>query len=189
MKKLDEALDDLHYVRKLADDARTQVGPRSIVLLWASVALIGFPLVDFAPHAAGRFWLIVSPAAMIVTFWLAIRHARRAGQIDRARGLLQLQHWSGTLAAVFLCGVAGLAGAIDPRATPGMVLVVLALGFWTAGVHLDRGLRWVALLLAAGYASVLLRWLPFPWTVIGFAVAVGLVVTARGGAGAHGEEG
>jgi hypothetical protein len=189
VKKLDEALDDLRYLRRLADGARPRAAPASIALLWAGVSLIGFPLVDFAPHAAERFWLAASPAAMILTAWLAVRHARRAGQIDGARGLVQLQHWGGMLVAVFLCSAAGLLGAIDERATPKMVLVVLALGFWTAGVHLDRGLRWVAALIAAGYALVLLKWLAFPWTVVGLAVAAGLMIMARGGSRAHAEEG
>jgi hypothetical protein len=59
--------------------------------------------------------------------------------------------------------------------------LILALGYFTAGVHGDRGLMWVGALMGAG--SVLLVLVPaYAWTALGVVLAAALVtVGVRGG--------
>lgn len=56
-----------------------------------------------------------------------------------------------------------------------VILLVLALGYVTAGLHLDRPLLWVGLLMGAGFVLVTLV-SSYAWTAVGIALAVGLTV-------------
>jgi hypothetical protein len=54
-----------------------------------------------------------------------------------------------------------------------VILLLLALSYFTAGVHLDRPLLWIGILMAAG--SILVTVVPlYAWTMLGIALAVSL---------------
>jgi len=56
-----------------------------------------------------------------------------------------------------------------------VILLVLALGHVTAGLHLDRAFLWVGFLMAAGYVLVtLVSW--YAWTAVGVVLATALAV-------------
>ena len=179
MDKSEKAQDDLRYLRGLAQGVEGARAPASILLLWAVVSLVGFPIIDFAPHAARWYWMVSAPVATGLTALIAIRSQRRLGQLDRTKGGRHLAHWLGLFVAVNLAVLSGHSGAIAERAIPTVVLLILAFGFWTAGVHLERPLRWVSLLMLVGYLLVISRWVPYPWTLLG--LAVGLVAAFYGG--------
>ncbi len=174
MDKMEQAQDDLRYLRGLTKGVAAVRMPASIPLLWAVVSLFGFPIIDFAPHTARWYWMIGAPVATCLTALIAVRSGRRLGQLEVGKGGRYLAHWAGLLVAVNLAVLSGYWGVTPERATPSIVLLILALGFWTAGVHLERSLRWVSLLMLLGYALVISRRVPYPWTVVGLAIVAGL---------------
>ena len=64
-------------------------------------------------------------------------------------------HWGGMLAATFLTVLMPINGLLPPDALGPAILLILALGYFEAGVHLDRPFLWVGLLMACGYVFVL----------------------------------
>jgi hypothetical protein len=60
-------------------------------------------------------------------------------------------------------------------------LLILALGYFQAGVHLDRPCLWIGLLIGAGYLFVLFV-SAYAWTVVGLVMAMALTIAGlRGG--------
>jgi hypothetical protein len=64
---------------------------------------------------------------------------------------------------------------LPARSVGTIVLLLLALGYFTAGLHLDRFFLWVGALLAAGSVVVMVG-SPFAWSGVGIVLAVSLVV-------------
>lgn len=174
--------EDLEYVRKaLAREARAPF-PRPIALLWAAIALVGFPLFDVAPSAVPVYWTFAGPLGFALSLWLGRRAARAAGLEDRAEAARWSRHWLGLLIAIALVVVASIAGKLGWQTTGSTILLLLAAFYFTAGIHLHRGLLPVAALLGAGYLVVLFldgR----TWTWLGVAVAAALGATAFLGGG------
>jgi hypothetical protein len=172
MDQIQQLKGDLRFVRAAVDRADYGHTPPVIFFLWAAVCLCGFALIDFAPAWVGTYWTIAGPAGFIVSAALGWHYARRDGGTSRAIGRRQLLHWGAMLAAVFLAGLLPLAG--DDVSTA--ILLILALGYFLAGVHLDHAMLWVGLVMAGGYVAVMLI-SAYAWTVVGVAVALALVVT------------
>lgn len=170
--------DDLGYVRDVVTRAERGESPRMIWYLWALVGLVGFALIDFAPARVPLYWSIAAPLGFALSAWLGWRHGRDTGQLSWREGRGHLLHWGGMLVAVFLLVPLAEAGGWSGEALAQAILLILALGYFLAGVHLCRPLAWVGLLMAVGYVAVFFvdR---YAWTAIGALVALGLVVTAR----------
>ena len=168
---------DLAFVRNAVQREQAGPFPTAIALLWAAISLVGFPLIDLAPRATGLFWAIASPAGFLLSVWLGARSARSAGAVDRRAAARWAWHWLGVLAAAFLAALPALAGALTWDAYAAGVLLLIAVAYFTAGVHLHRSLLAVAAILAAGYLAVL--YAPGPtWTYVGVATAAALAGTA-----------
>jgi hypothetical protein len=59
-----------------------------------------------------------------------------------------------------------------------VVVLILALSYFLAGVHLTPALKWMGLMMTAGYG--LLFFLDqYAWTIVGAIVAVGLIAVAH----------
>ena len=168
--------DDLQFVRRALDRDAQAPFPRSIALLWAAIALAGFPLLDFAPRYGLPFWAFAGPAGFALTLWLAKRSARAAGEEDRAEAGRWSRHWLGVMAAIALIVFAAAAGKVSWETSGATILLVLAVAYYAAGVHLHRGLLLAAGMLALGYLLVLFvdgR----TWTWIGVATAAALIAS------------
>ncbi len=61
-----------------------------------------------------------------------------------------------------------------------MILLIVALGYFTAGVHGDRRFLWVGVLMAGGYVLVTLV-SGYAWTIVGVALAVALIAAGLRG--------
>lgn len=170
------AEDDLDFVRRAIDRESRGPFPRSVALLWAAVALMGFPLLDFAPERAAPFWSLAGPIGFALSLWLGRRSARAAGVEDRREAARWSAHWVGLLIAIALVVVASIAGRIDGPTTGSTIVLLLAATYYGAGIHLHRGLLPVAALLGAGYLAVLFVDGPV-WTGVGVATAAALVAT------------
>src|SRR5688572_12160854 len=132
--------DDLQFVRQVLDRESRSPFPRAIGLLWAALALAGFPLLDFAPRLALPFWALAGPAGFVLTLWLAKRSARAGGESDPAEARRWTAHWAGVLVAVGLILVAASAGRLGWEVCGATILLVLAVTYYTAGIHLHRAL-------------------------------------------------
>ena len=184
MTELQQVEGDLHFVRgALAISERTH-SPATICLLWAAAALVGFSLVDFRPDLVGPFWALVGPAGFVASLLIGWRHARKVGQVSAAEGRRQALHWGGMLGAVALAGLLPARGVVPWEVMNSVTLLILAFGYFTAGVHGDRGLLWIGLVMGAGYVLVALV-SAYAWTIVGVAIAVALAVTGLRGRRAH----
>ena len=180
----DQLKSDLRFVRGVVEGAERPGSPVAIYFLWAIVGLIGFSLVDFHATWASAYWRIAGPLGFLASAVLGWRHARRSGQVDVAIGRRHLLHWGGMLTAIFLAGLMPLSGVLPPAALGPAILLILALGHFQAGVHLDRTFIWVGLLMSAGYVFVIFAD-AYAWTVVGVVVATALSIAGIRGERVH----
>lgn len=173
----DQLRDDLQFVRSMAERSRPSRSPAAIYLVWAAISAIGFPLIDFAPDRVWLFWAIASPAGTALSFWIGSRSARAAGQIDRSEARRHLLHWGALLVVVFLASALLFTGRIPGQHFGEVVLLLVALAYFLAGVHLDRPLLAVALVMVAAYGMLFVL-TSYAWTIVGLAIAAGLALTA-----------
>ncbi len=166
---------DIRYVRGLVSESDRGTSPTAIYMMWAAICLVGFPLADFAPQYVGFFWMIAGPLGGIASFALGWRHSVRMGQMRRDVGVRHGLHWSGMLVAIFLVVPLAGTGAIAWSAGHRVILLLLAFSYFLAGVHLDRPLLWVGLLMIVAYVALFFI-SAYQWTIVGIAVAVALVV-------------
>lgn len=166
---------DLAYVKTVVDRAQAP-GPAVVWYLWAAIVLAGFALADLAPQRVGLFWLVAGPAGFALSAWLGRRHDRAVGQESAREGMRHMLHWGGMLVACFLVAPLAIVRGWSGEAMGQAILLVVALGYWLAGVHLVGALRWVALLVVAGFGITLVAG-AYAWTIAGVLVALGLVVT------------
>lgn len=172
----DQIRDDLHFVRSVAERSRRR-SPTPIYLIWAAISAVGFPLIDFAPRSVWIFWAIASPVGTALSFWVGARSARLGGQVDRDEGRRHGLHWMALLVIVFLASILVFTGRIPGDSFGEIVLLIVALGYFLAGVHLDRPLLGVGVLMVGAY-GLLFVLTSYAWTVVGLAIAAGLGLTA-----------
>jgi len=168
---------DLGYVREVVHRAEREDVPGTILFLWAGIAVVGFALVDFLPRLALAYWVVASIGGFVASSWLGRRHGRLAGQQSSADSRRQMQHWGGMLVALLLLPALVATGRLDGDTVGLVILLVIALTYWLAGVHLIPSFRWVAGVAAIVYlALALVPGFPYLWTAAGLVLATGLVV-------------
>jgi cell division protein FtsW (lipid II flippase) len=179
------AEEDLDFLRRVVRRDSGGRVPAAIALLWAAISLVGFGLVDFAPRWVSGFWMVAGPAGFLLSLLIGMRASRAAGEEDRAEGRRWAAHWLGLLAAIALSVLARTTGAVTWEGFGATIVLLVAVAYFTAGVHLARPLLGVAAVLAAGYVAVLL--VPgYTWTWLGVLTAAALVATAFLGRRPHG---
>jgi len=166
---------DIRFVRGALNASTRGVSPSALYFLWAGIVLIGFALVDFQTDWVARYWAVAGPAGFFASTYLGWRHAHRVGQASASNGRRHVLHWVAVLFAVALAVLLRARGGMRSEQLHPVILLVLALGYFTAGLHLDRPLLWVGLLMGAGFVLVTLVSV-YAWTALGFALAVGLTV-------------
>jgi hypothetical protein len=176
MASMDELEQDLRYVRSAVERSDTSPAPRLISFLWAVLGGVGFALIDLRDSWVPGYWMVAGPGGFLLSAWLGWRHARRTGYLSAAQGARQMLHWGAMLAAVFLLMLMPARGLMAPNAIGPAILLILALGHFTAGLYLYPALRWTGVLLAAGYLFVLFE-TTYAWVVLGVLFAVALVVS------------
>lgn len=175
--------DDLAYVRAAAEGSQPTHAP-AIYLLWAAICLVGFPLADVVGSGSswvGIYWTVAGPLGGLLTWRLAVLAGRRAGQADHRMG----KRWMGHFLAFFGTGVLGMglvaSGQLSWSGVNSLWILLLALTYFLAGLHLERRLMPVGIVLAAGYLLTL--FLPeYGATIAGVAVAAALAAQAWLGA-------
>lgn len=181
MTELERLEDDLRFVRGAVAASDRKAAPAGIYFLWAAAVLAGFLLIDFRPGWVGWYWLVAGPAGFLVSTALGWRHARTSGQMSGVEGRRQLLHWGGMMVAIGLALLLPGRGAVPWESVNAVILLIVALGYFTAGVHGERPFLWLGALMAGGYLLVMLT-SAYAWTIVGVLLAVALVVAGlRGG--------
>ncbi len=175
---------DIRYVRSIVEKDGTGSFPRSVYVLWAILVLAGFALVDFAPGLTPWFWMIAGPGGGILSGVLGHRAGVRMGQLDRDEGVRHALHWGGMLAAVMLAVLLTVAGFVEGAVLGQVILLVVAFGWWTAGVHFDRNFLWLGGVMMAGFMATLVE-LPYAWTATGVLTSGALLGIALGRGRGH----
>ena len=135
---------DLGYVKDLVRRSDREPTPASVYLLWAAIVLVGFALVDLASgRAVGFFWMIAGPLGGIVSGLLGRRGGLRSGQIQREIGIRHALHWGGMLVLTALAVLLAVTGHIPRDEMGRVILLIVAFGWWSAGVHFDRVFLWL----------------------------------------------
>ena len=171
--------DDIAYVRAAAERSQPGHVP-AIYLLWAAICLCGFTLVDLVGPGSsviGIYWTIAGPIGGAASWWLGARAGRRGGQADRRTGIRWASHFLG----FFVVGLLGmglvLSDQLNWSAMGSLWILILALTYFLAGLHLDRRLMPIGVVLAIGYLITL--YLPdYGFTSAGALVAAALVTQA-----------
>jgi hypothetical protein len=177
--------EDLSYVRSALDSARAERNPAIIYFLWAAISFFGFAIIDYAPERTGFYWMIMGPLGGILSGLLGARASRALGQDSRREGRLQGLHWSGMMVAILLLIPLIATGAVSEAELPRIILLLVALSYYLAGVHVDRRLLWVGAAVGGCYLfTVYQRDLPRLWTITAVALAAslaaaGIVAAAR----------
>lgn len=184
MDQLEQLKGDLHFVRAVVETADRDRSPTSIYFLWAILSLCGFALVDFRQTWVSSYWGVAGPAGFVASAYLGWRHARRTGQVTASAGSRYLLHWDGMLTAIFLAVLMSISGLLRWDGLGPAILLILALSYFQAGVHLDRALLWIGLLMGASYVFVIFV-SGYAWTVVGVVLATALTIAGLRGGRAH----
>jgi hypothetical protein len=170
--------DDLRFVRDaVARREGPQRRPAAIYAVWAVYVLVGYTLLDVYPRAAGWFFLAGGIVGFILSAFLARRAAKQQGERDADEARRSLLHW-GVGIVLAIAAAFALASVIPPlrgTASGQLIVVMIGLVYFLAGVHFDRNFLWLGPVLIAG--GVLVGLAPrYGWTALGVVIALGLVV-------------
>jgi hypothetical protein len=137
------------------------------------------------PERTGFCWMIMGPLGGILSGVLGSRASRALGQDSRREGTLHGLHWVGMMVAILLLIPLITTRAVSVAELPRIILLLVALSYYLAGVHVDRRLLWVSAAVGGCYLlTVYERDLPRLWTITAAAlaaslVAAGIVAAAR----------
>jgi hypothetical protein len=179
MSNLNELREDLDFVAGAVRRGQKQSVP-SILALWAVLVPIGYALVDFAPQYSGLYWLIAGIGGGIASGLLGRQATRRSGLRDDDFARRVAAHWVTVLAAFLLFGIAVGTGHMDGVSTAPVWLLIAAIAYVMAGIHLDRDRAMLpsGLIMVAGFAVLVWVPLPYPWTITGLLVSASLILAA-----------
>src|SRR5688500_4749061 len=163
--------------------------PRAILWVWAAISVAGFAIIDAAPTVAGLYWLVAGGAGFLLSIWIGGRQERAIGQESAETGRRHILHWAGMGVAIFLVSFGAEGWGSSPQASAHAILLLVALSYWLAGVHMVPALKWMGVLAAAVYVALaLLEGFAYPWTAAGLVIAAGLEDASLAG-GQAGREG
>ncbi len=168
---------DIEYVKDLVSKSDNSASPSSIYVLWAVLIAAGFSMIDFAPRWVWVFWMIAGPVGGMFSGYLGCKAGANKGQMDREIGIKHALHWSGMLVFIFLAVLLGILGIVQGVVISQIILLIVALGWWTAGVHFDRNFLWLAGMMALGFLGTLFLD-KYAWTTMGALLGVTLIIIA-----------
>ncbi len=181
MTQRDQLGADLEYVRSIVDNAEPFIGPATIYWMWAAISLVGFSLYDHDPRTGSIFWAFAGPIGGVASLLLGRRAARKQGQASWRIARYHALHWCGMLGAIFLVVALAARGVMGEEALARVILLILAFGYYTAGIYLVRRMLWIGLLLVGCFVGMLF-FKGLGWTIVGVLLALSLLLSSmRGG--------
>jgi len=144
-----------------------------VIIVLIGLSIIGIGITDYSPANSYKYWVAMVPifcGACLILEWSRVR----------GKGLkwttilrIQLLHWAGLLVAVRLVFEMLHKGRLDNENTGLVILLLLALSVFMAGIHL--GWR---LCLVGGFLGAALVAATYLETYVWVLVIIGLVVLA-----------
>lgn len=174
MSPSDSIKQDLQYVANAVRHQDRSPGVPAIYFLWACIVLVGFSLPDFAPKYAGGFWLVAGIAGGLLSWHLGRRDALKNGVIDSELGRRHGLHWLVGGVGFLAVALPVVVGRADMSASANSFMLVAALLYTLAGVHLERPLLWSGLVMFAAYVVLVVYNPPHAWPTAGVATAISL---------------
>ena len=171
--------DDLSYVRSVLRRGEGVDNPASIYFLWALLSFFGFAIIDYRPEATGFYWMIAGPLGGVASGILGTRASRRIGQMSEQDGKHEALHWGALMVAALLLIPLVSTNRLAPDDIPRIILLILALTYWSAGLRQDRRLMVLGAVMAGAYLFTIYgAGLSFLWTITG-----GILAASLGAAG------
>ena len=170
--------EDVSFIRHTIEHRdRTHNSPMAIAVLWAGILIVGFALIDFNRHLVPWFWAIASPAGAILSAKIGYRAVLATGVTERGQGMRHAMHWP----VVFLASGAVLAIVTTHQLPPAvygpLFTLISGIVWFLGGVHLDRRFLAPGAMLIIG-SAVVNHLGPYPWTILGLAIAIALITSA-----------
>jgi len=119
----------------------------TIALIMVVLALLGVALATLSAPLARNYWMTLIPIYGVLCTVTAWRRSQQAGAADGMLVLRQVLHWLAIGGAVLLDFTIRGAGVETQLSSGFNALLLLALGCFLAGVHLDWSFTLVGLLL------------------------------------------
>lgn len=172
--------EDVAFVREAVEKRdRMQYDSIAIALLWAIILAAGYMINDFRPEIGHLYWPITTFIGFLISFWIAKRAMRARGITRRGGWTKYGWHW-GSLFVVIPITVSialrhGL--ALEPSAMNQFITLIAGVTCYLAGLHLDRRFLLPGIVHIVGAPAV--DYLaPYPWTMVGLAIAASLIISA-----------
>ncbi len=181
------SVSDLDYIKDIVDRSDRRPFPSAIYLLWAVIVAVGFALVDFSPRTLSLYWMIMGPLGGIASGWIGHRYGSQRGQMSRELGIRHALHWGGMLVFTFLAVLLASTGRIPTDSLSQVILLIIAFGWWCAGVHFDRFFLWLGSCMALGFVVTLFV-SRYAWTGLGLLLALALILRIVTRDRTHGEK-
>jgi hypothetical protein len=157
------------------------LGPDGVtMILLGLLAIVGIGITDFSPQGSHWYWLAMVPATGIACIVMEWSRTRKKGLSGMAIIKNEVLTWLGVLVAVNLVYFLFRSGRLDSENTGLVILLILALATFLAGLRLGWRLCILGLLL--GGALILATYLEeFLWIVlmVVVAAAAGIYLLAR----------
>ena len=171
--------DDLSYVRSVVRRAEAVDNPASMYFLWAVISFFGYAIIDYRPEATGAYWAIAGPLGGVASAVLGARAARRTGQISDREGWKHAAHWGAMMFAALLLVPLVTTERLATGDIPRVILLILALTYWSAGLWQDRRFLVLGVVMAGLYVfTIYAAALPYLWTIT--AAILGASLAAAG---------
>lgn len=118
-----------------------------VAIAMVLLALLGVSITTANPEFATTYWMILVPVYGFLCMWTAWRRSVASGAPDRPAVIRQIWHWVGVMFAMGLDFFIRRTGEESALGAGMTALLLLALGCYLAGVHLERLFVTVGLLL------------------------------------------
>lgn len=174
MSPSDSIKQDLQYVANVVRHRDRSPGVPAIYFLWAFIVLVGFSMPDIAPRYASIFWLVAGTVGGLLSWYLGHRDALKNGVIDSELGRRHGFHWLAGGVAFLAVALPVMVGRADMVHTANSFMLVAALLYTLAGIHLERPLLWSGGVMFVAYAVLVVYNPPHAWTFAGIATAISL---------------
>jgi hypothetical protein len=124
-----------------------------IVGVLCVLVMIGLFLTNVNHLHARYYWSAMFPIFGIVSLWHELLGPGHRQGTEWRRVWRQVLHWLGPIVAVWIIFLQLARGQMDADAAALVILLILAVTCFMAGVHLDRSFYWVSAVLA--FAAVI----------------------------------
>lgn len=109
--------------------------------------MVGLFLANYSPQAADWYWSLMFPIFGLVCLGHQLAAGKTHGMSAWQVPLQQALHWLGPIVAVRIIFLQLARGQMAADSVALMILLVLAVTAYLAGIHFDRSFVWVSIIL------------------------------------------